>query len=142
VTTRDKGTHSELRVETRLINLGFAVSTPSTEERYDLVVDSGEEFIAVQVKRMRESGCGSLVFDCKSNFNGIKDGETYTSEEIDGFIAHDPNTDEMYWVPINEAPKSNMRIRKTDPKKKSGNINWHEDYLFENNFPQPKSLSG
>lgn len=132
--TRSRGDQSEVLVEARLMELGYAVSRPTTEERYDLVVDVGDQFVAVQVKRMRRKESGVLRFDCQSNFNGVTEGKTYTTDEIDGFIAHNPEDDSMYWVSVEDAPKTSMSVRDCEPSNPSPNINWHTDYLLEAEF--------
>lgn len=132
--TRDKGTQSETYVISELLRCGYPVSQPLTEERYDLVVDTRDGFVAAQVKRMREARSGAIKFGCKSNYNGVTEGESYTADEIDGFIAHHPETDQLYWVPVDDAPSTKMQIRVSEPENNSPNINWHKDYVFENTF--------
>lgn len=132
--TREKGTHSEFVVSSRLMELGYAVSIPATEERYDLVVDVGDQFVSVQVKRMRRDSRNALTFDCQSNYNGITPGNTYSKDEIDGFIAHNPEDNGLYWVDVEEAPDSSMKIRKSDYTGPTHNVNWASDYELEANF--------
>lgn len=141
MSTRDKGTQSETYVESELLRLGYPVCRPLTEERYDLVVDTAAGFVSVQVKRMREGNktSGALRFDCQSSYNGITDGESYTADEIDGFITHDPSEDNLYWVPVEDAPSTTMQIRIEEPDNHSPRINWHEDYVFENTFAKAYS---
>lgn len=131
---RDRGTHSEFIVSSRLMELGYAVSIPTTEERYDLVVDVGNEFVSVQVKRMRRDERNAIIFDCKSSYNGITGGETYTSDEIDGFVAHNPENDNLYWVDVDEAPNTAMSLRESEYDGQSHNVNWATDYELETNF--------
>ena len=72
-------------------------------QRYDLVLDLGGEFLRVQCKtgRLRK---GAIVFSarsCRSNRNGIY-VRSYT-DEADVFVVYCPETDRIYAVPVGES---------------------------------------
>lgn len=55
----------------------------------------------------------------------------YTEDEIDIFLLYSFVYDEVYVLPIKDAPKSSFILRHDTPKCKYKNMNFAKDYLFE-----------
>lgn len=128
--TQDTGDLSELRVAAKLKELGCSVMIPFTEsQQYDLVADDGNELVRVQVKSGRKTPDGKTEFSCFCS-NSSKSGNNrtfYTADDIDGIAVYVHETDDYYWVPIEEANKYKMTLSK-DGK------NPHREYSFESRF--------
>lgn len=130
--TKDKGDISEAEVTTALLRKGWSVSTPvGDNDRYDLIADTGQELVRVQVKTAHWEN-GKVVFNTSSvvSKSGGQTMQEYTSDEIDVFAAYSERTDEIYWVPVDECGSSTKSLRVEDAKKASPKINWAEDYLL------------
>lgn len=100
-TTHQKGEIGRLKVATRATELGYIVSVPTMESRYDLVIDDGEKLNRVQVKYADYGGSASenavvvkLKTECRNN--GVM--KTYKRGEIDAIIAYLPKTGKCYWL--------------------------------------------
>ena len=131
--TKDKGDFSEAKVLSRLKERGYAVLTPfGDNQKYDLVYESEEGFKKVQVKtgKAKEGKVTAKLYTSVSNRNQ-QEQKHYSKEEIDEFMIYCPTTNEVYRMPVEEAPNSEVSIR-LEPAgngQKKG-INWREDYLF------------
>lgn len=130
--TKGKGDLSELAVAKRLKELGYTVSMTFAESaRYDLIYDDGEELYRAQVKtgEIREN---KFLFRCQntSTKNGEVVKKPYTSDEIDVFLVYVAEKDEVYEIPIDEAPKTRMDLR-FESKRDTQKINWASDYVLE-----------
>lgn len=131
--TKDKGELSEAQVITRLKERGYAVLTPfGDNQKYDIVYEDEDGFKKVQVKTARKKGdkVEANLYTAVSNTNQNK-RKTYTEKEIDEFMFYCPKTEEIYRMPVEEAPKSEVTIRlKPAANGQKKGINWREDYLF------------
>jgi hypothetical protein len=86
-------------------SLGFGVSKPWIEERYDFVLDSGYRFWRVQVKSTRTTvPPGYLV-----RFMG-KNQAPYTDKEIDFAVAYLVPEDAWYVIPVKLLKGQNTMI--------------------------------
>lgn len=65
----------------------------------------------------------------------MKQKESYSSEDIDGFVGHNPKDGYMAWVPVEDGPSKAMSIRFQEPEAPSPNVNWANEYSLERNFP-------
>jgi len=122
--TKDKGDISEQKIILDLIQSGYSVSQPvGDNDRYDLILDVGGELYRVQVKTARVDG-NSIVFRCDSTYYG-KDGSVksqYTNEQIDMFAAYCPETKDIVYVDVDDAPKTAMRLREESDSARSNVI--------------------
>jgi len=72
-----------------------------------------------------------IVFKCYSNHRS--DGEikrdTFEESEIDCFLVWYQEKEKIYKVPIEESPKTEMRLRlrRTENNQRK-NVNWADDY--------------
>ena len=65
--TQKKGIITELQVATYLIQLGYNVSQPfSQDSKYDLIVDVNGKLLRLQVKTSRQNTQSSITFNCRS----------------------------------------------------------------------------
>jgi hypothetical protein len=100
----DVGDHTEAIVIAELVRRGYRVLRPlSSNQRYDLVLDLGAEFLRVQCKTGRLRN-GAIVFSaqsCRSNRSGTY-VRSYTGD-ADVFLIHCPDTDRIYAVPVGES---------------------------------------
>lgn len=109
---KQKGTVSEAKVLHELVERGFTVCEPfGDNERYDYIVDDGDDLYRIQVKTGTDNGNGSFRFNVDSTYlNSGGYSKTDYSGEIDFFVVYAPDTDDFAWVPIDEAGNSTMTI--------------------------------
>lgn len=131
--TKDKGDMVEALVQAEFIRRGFTVLRPFGENnRYDLVVDVGGDFLRIQCKHAPyKHGCIKCDFRIGTIPNGNK-YETYREGEIDGYAIYCKELDELYWIPFEDAPKTSMSLRVDDSKGTGKNTNWAKEYKFDN----------
>lgn len=117
------GDYSEMYIMTRFIKLGYNVSIPFGDYRYDLIIDGGSDLYKIQIKTSKNYD-GSFAFDC-----------SYTKNDIDYFVVFNKANEKIYCVPVEETFKSNMRLRTEDPKNgQTKGINYANEYKIENYF--------
>jgi PD-(D/E)XK endonuclease len=100
-TTYQKGEVGRLKVALRATELGYIVSVPTVESRYDLVIDDGTKLHRVQVKYSTWEGSEvsnaiQVKFKTECRNNGYK--KTYSAKEIDAIVVYLPQTDKCYWI--------------------------------------------
>lgn len=106
LSTQFKGDITELKVSAYLLELGYVVSKPLTQNsKYDLIVDVNNKLIRIQVKtaRLTANTTGeSIKFNCRSTTNNVKQCKQryYSSEEVDFFATF--WKDKVYLVPVKE----------------------------------------
>lgn len=98
-----KGQIIELKVQEELLRYGFDISIPLyNASKYDLIADTGKEFLRIQVKKAISKSNSSFTFACTSQ--NVKSStcakHKYTSEEIDYFAT--VWKDKVYLIPIDE----------------------------------------
>lgn len=129
---KEKGQQAEAIVMAELVRRGITVLQPfGDNERYDLVVDSGDDFHRIQVKTGRIDN-GSIVFDIKST--GVNahstEHEPYSEDEIDFFAGYCFERDEVYIIPIQETGSHKMSLRFEKADRNYPHINWVDDYTL------------
>jgi hypothetical protein len=138
-----QGTITENKIVVKLLKLGYSVSEPvGDNERYDLIADLSNELLKVQCKtafKPKSTVEGSVRVELR-NQNYGPDGEVnrkeYSENEIDVYAIRNPYSSEIYWIPFDEAPKSQMSINmnpksQIDPRNKE-RANISEELLIEN----------
>jgi hypothetical protein len=121
--THKNGRLGELKAEEYFVSKGFAVSYPTTEERYDFIVDLGDDLERVQVKYAFEGeryGNQKICVDFRAGVENAKYGEG----DVDSFVIYNPVHDELYYMEPEEAPSHTSRNRE----------NWEEhliDIVFD-----------
>lgn len=107
---RDTGEVAEMECQLALKRGGWTILKPfGHEQAYDFVAEKNGEFKRVQSKNGRLDGGSIDVTVCTHGSSGGV--RTYSSDEIDSFGVYCPETDSVYLVPVEEAPKKNMRLR-------------------------------
>lgn len=135
LTSKQKGILTEEIIKLWFIEHGITISIPiGDNSRYDLIADFNGKLIRFQCKTgnlTRTVDC--LNFACAS----IKNNSTgnhrtkYTENDIDYFCTINPNTRQVYFVPVSECGNE-CDLRYTLPKnnQKKG-IKMAEDYEAE-----------
>lgn len=128
-----KGQLIELKVQEEFLRYGFDISIPSyNASKYDLLVDTGEELLKIQIKKSIGQTEHSFGFPCTSQnvrSNSDKSKHKYTKEEIDYFAT--VWKDKVYLVPIEE----------TSTRKTLRDDGSSDNYLLENIFSDFTRLS-
>jgi len=124
----EKGEIAEQKVKSRLVELGFPVSTPEVTCAYDTIVDLHGELVRLQIKsgHIKEDG-GRRTFEVGFRKTGYLFGEkcktdSYEEDEVDAFAVYNHVEDECYWLWFDESPSS------TTDRVISG---WREELLSE-----------
>lgn len=129
--SKDRGDETEAVILQKLISTGHSVSVPfGDNDKYDLIVDTGEQLLRVQCKNGWQTSKGTLRFNTHSQTT--KDGEYHETTyhgEIDAFVVRNPEDDALYWIDIEEAPAVKMELR-VDAKIDHPSINWANEYRF------------
>ncbi|HZS07875.1 MAG TPA: group I intron-associated PD-(D/E)XK endonuclease [Blastocatellia bacterium] len=97
--TTGKGNVSESKVLAAYLQAGFIVSLPfGGGAPYDLVVDTGEQFLKVQVKtgRLRD---GCILFPMQRFSGHTLKPRSYGENEIDVFAVYCPDNEQTYVLP-------------------------------------------
>lgn len=127
----DKGAIGEAEVRADFTRRGWIVCDPNRDDSpYDMVVDNGE-LHRVQVKYASLDDDGAIrvsIQRSNPNANGSVEKD-YTSDEVDVYAVYCPETDNVYWIPFEEAPRTNMHLRVGD-RTEDKRIRWAEDYAL------------
>ena len=127
-----KGQIIELKVQEAFLRYGFDISIPNyNASKYDLIVDTGNALLKIQVKKALGKSEHSFSFACTTqnvkSSSGCK--HKYTKEEIDYFAT--VWKDKVYLVPVEET--STVKTLKDDGTSNA--------YLLENIFSDFSRLS-
>jgi hypothetical protein len=130
--TVDVGLKTEAVITAQLLSRGIRVLLPcGFNHRYDLVLDLDGEFVRVQCKtgRLRKGAVHFNSESVRSNSNTALrrayDGEA----EI--FMVHCADTDEIYAVPVADAPRRSVTLRvEPTANSQSDGIRWARDYVL------------
>lgn len=128
-----KGQLIELKVQEEFLRYGFDISIPTyNASKYDLLVDTGNELLKIQVKKSIGQTEKSFSFACtsqntRSNSNNTK--HKYTKDEIDYFATVWKN--KVYLIPVDE----------TSVSKTLRDDGSFDEYLVENIFSTYHRLS-
>ena len=107
-----KGTITELKCMTRLLELGYNVSVPQKPARYDFIIDTGVELLKVQVKTSHaHNGTDAFIFATASR-----------RQSRDGVVSHDYKLDgidyfctwydgQCYLVPVEDCGRHEKILR-------------------------------
>lgn len=125
--TQTKGDLAELRVAAAIRKLGYTVLLPFTEsQQYDLVADTGDEFLKIQVKYASTKD-GKLKVSCYGP-NSSKSGNNttfYTEDDIDGIAAFSEDLQECFWIPFEDLNRYTFTLSEDGAHP-------YEDYRFDN----------
>lgn len=130
--TVDVGLRTEAIVTSELLRRGIRVLQPvGFNHRYDLVLDLDGEFVRVQCKtgRLRK---GVVHFNSESVRSNTTTAQRRSYDgEAELFVVHCPDTDEIYAVPVADAPLRGVALRVDPPaNRQEKGIRWAADYLL------------
>lgn len=133
LSTKFKGTLTELQVQTYFLSKGYNISVPVCEEsKYDLVLDIGKQLLRIQIKtaRLSEEKC-SITFNCRTTCCNTRESKkrSYSENEIDYFATF--WNDNVYLVPIGETSSEKRLHFNVSEKEKRKNCSYLEDYDAE-----------
>lgn len=137
MSTKTVGDASEAAILSAFIQRGYAVSIPfGDNDPYDLVVDTGEALLRVQVKTgWLEDGRVRFKTASKTTTGGVPVERDYTASDVDGFAVRCRDTGDLYWVPFEAAGKKHTYLRVTEPKIDHPSVNRAEEYTLDRRFP-------
>lgn len=98
-----KGQIIELKVQIELLRYGFDISIPNyNASKYDLIADTGEELLRIQIKKSISNSNSSFTFSCTTQNvrSKTKAKYKYTNEDIDYFAT--VWKEKVYLVPVDE----------------------------------------
>jgi hypothetical protein len=127
--TSRKDDIAETQAVAELVRREYSVSTPVSDHcPYDLVLDDDSELLKVQVKHATFSEGKIECHFKRSNPNARRTNDSYyTSDEIDAYVLYCSENDELYWIDIEDAPKSRIVLR-TETEIDHPNTRWAHDY--------------
>jgi hypothetical protein len=115
-----------------LIEAGWSVSIPfGYNDKYDLVVDDGDSLYRIQCKTAWRNKAEAIRFNTHSQTT--KDGDYHEATYeggADAFLVRFPETEQLYWVGVDEASGQKMELR-FDAAIDHPSINWAADYEFD-----------
>lgn len=97
--TKNKGQMAMLKVQFEAQQRGYAISIPTTEERYDCIIDTGTYLYRTQVKYLDRVGSGRP--NCVEWAGGGKADnrmKPYQSTEIDLLLLYIPKVDSIVYI--------------------------------------------
>lgn len=124
VNTKEVSEQSEAIVLAELLKRGFSVSLPfGDNQRYDLVLDTGNKLLRVQVKVGRTRD-GFIEFDtCSSH-----DRKDYRGQ-VEMFAVYVFEPERVYLVPVRDVPITKARLRLQEPNNgQSKGLRWASDF--------------
>jgi len=128
-----KGQLAVLKTQLRAAELGWVVSMPTTETRYDMLLDNGQKILRIQIKYVGSlSTSGSVHLDLRKETRGNGRIRLYSKEEIDVIIVYIPQIDKLVWLgPEKFDMVKTISLRFSPPKNQQvKKIVLVEDYLW------------
>jgi ABC-type Fe3+/spermidine/putrescine transport system ATPase subunit len=136
VNSKDRGDETEARAIREFVSSGHSVSIPfGDNDKYDVVVDNGQSLYRVQCKTAWKNKPETIRFNTHSQTtrNGEYHERTYQGD-IDAFLVRHPETEQLYWIGVEDATEQKMELR-FDAAIDHPSINWAEDYEFDGEIP-------
>jgi PD-(D/E)XK endonuclease len=128
----DVGLRTEAAILSHLVRTGYAVLLPfGVNQRYDLVIDIGGEFVRAQCKTGRYRD-GAITFRAQSVITSKTRNVTRGYHgEADVFLVHCPDFAPIFCVPVDEAPGTRMHLRvETARNGQSDRVHWASEYAL------------
>ena len=126
----DVGLRTEAAIVAELIRRGYAVLLPfGTNQRYDLVLDIGGEFVRAQCKTGRLKR-GVIEYSTRSVRSNRKEILTRNyAGQVEIFLVYCHQTGGIYAVPVDEAPEGYGSLRVSPTRNgQEQKIRWARDY--------------
>lgn len=134
-TSNWKGQLAASKAQVRALELGFLVSVPLMDYRYDLVLDDGSKLWRVQVKyAMRSSShsTGSVGVNLAYETRQRRRVYTYSADEVDALVVYIPKIERLCWFPCEVfVGKKELSIRIEEPlNRQKSRIFYARDYFW------------
>ena len=118
ISTQQKGIVTELLVAAYLMDLGYNVSQPlSQDSKYDLIVDVDGLLLRLQVKTARKDSDASIAFSCRTTTTNVRNCKSirYNSKDVDYFATFWDG--KAYMIPFSEcSAQKNLHLKMTKRK--------------------------
>lgn len=128
-----KGTLTELKCLTKLIELGYNVSVPQKPDRYDFILDTGKSLFKVQTKTSSLDENNEYISFATSSRHITQNSvvnHDYKNDNIDYFCTF--YNDECYLIPVSDCGNREKRLRVAPTRNgQVKNICFAEDYLAQ-----------
>ncbi len=135
--TKQIGNETEARIIAALIGAGHSISVPfGDNEKYDLVLDTGNELFRVQCKT---GWIEDEVVRFKTASKTTADGKVVRKGyqgDVDAFAVRCKETNVLYWIPIEDTGKKSTYLRLTEPQIDHPSVKLATAYRFDRRFPQ------
>jgi len=98
--TYTKGQVAMMKVQLRAAEKGMVVLLPTTEARYDLVLDDGSRLYRGQVKYAgwERKAQGSVHLDLRKQTRNRGAARAYSKDEVDVLLVYIPQIEKVLWV--------------------------------------------
>jgi hypothetical protein len=120
MTSNWKGQLAVSKAQVRAIELGYYVSVPLMDYRYDLVLDDGKKLWRVQIKyanRKPHNSNGAVTVQLTYETRKRRRIVTYNSSEVDALVVYLPKIDKLCWFPTDVfVGKRGLNVRIDQPK--------------------------
>lgn len=109
-----------MKFEQRALEKGGVVSRPTTDVRYDRILDLDGKLYRVQIKHTGYEATkadGAYVVNLKTSRNGRVTHRSYDREEIEAVVAYIVPQDALVWIPVDLLEgRSTVTLRVRTPK--------------------------
>lgn len=135
MTSNWKGQLAVSKAQVRAIELGYYVSVPLMDYRYDLVLDDGKKLWRVQIKyenRGVSKSVGAVGVRLSYETRHRRRIYTYSSDEVDALIVYLPKIDKLCWIPCELFVGKHELLLRLDPplNQQKTKINYASDYYW------------
>lgn len=133
LTTNQKGTLAEAKIAARALELGFGVSRPLDDERYDLILDLRPELVRVQCKWAGRAGdvISARLYTTRRGPEGLRN-RRYQLGEFDSFGLYCPDVEQCYLLPARDFVAFRQIHLRLHPSRNNQvlGIRWARDFEF------------
>jgi len=139
--TKAIGEISEAMILAEFLKAGIPVLMPfGDNQRYDMVVEAGGQFLSVQCKtaryRMHRDRSGAvLCFNAYSGVWGVGDHDVSRRQsyrgEVDLFAVYSPDTQQVYVLAVDKVPETEVWLRLEPARNhQKARIRWAEEHTL------------
>jgi PD-(D/E)XK endonuclease len=126
----DIGQRSEAAIRLALLTRGYCYSIPEgVNQRYDLILDIDGRLLKAQCKtgRLRDGVIRFPARSTRSSRSGIFFRDY--AGDADLFLVYCPETEGIYAVPVDDAPRCGMHLRVDETRNgQAQRVNWASEY--------------
>ncbi len=127
---------TESKIIHEMVANGHSVSVPfGDNDKYDLIADNDDHLYRIQCKTAWQNKEDTIRFNTNSQTtaDGEYHEETYENQ-IDAFVVRYPQTEQLFWINIENATVEKMELR-FEAELNHPSINWAEAYEFNGALP-------